>query len=572
MNGMKKVLAGLLSVLMILASVNLTALANPVGFKEEFDYSTNEWITNDELAILNKMSVTSWASIADMGSRNSEVASRWFAAWYVCNILQLKPEKPSGFETLFKDLTSEHAYYPQIKAVVEGGYMEGFSDGYFRPNEALSTTEFAKILLNALGYKPYIKAMGMQRAMNMTNLLDGVPVTDALIQPQALRMIYNAFNSPAIRTSGNITVEKGETILEIEVDETYLGFEHFRNVKHEVAVLGGVEGTTLNKATDGIRSGCIRLAGEEFRYSGNADELLGYRVNFLYRESESGQKTVIYLFKSEKNEEFKLNYDEIESFANGVYTYADGNKTKTVEMNENTKVIYNGIANPSFSDAEMVPKFGSVTFIDNDGKRGYEVVKVESVDFYFSSMINASDMKIYDTQNKPSRMLDLKDADFCQIISNGSEVAFERIKKSNLIAVKRSSANSGYDKALVEASKVTTKSVKITSIKDDIASSEAKDYKIWEEIKDSIEIGKYYNIYIYNDVLVMAVEDADNGPEHAYLMSIGLDGNEFSRETRLAIMDPDGNYGEYQGAEKITVDNVVLTPERQWKHSLHRHR
>ncbi len=564
----KRVFAFLLSVVLIVSAMSLTVY--PVGFPENNTWETSEWITDSQVELLNKLGITSWTSISAMGARNEEVVTRWFVAFYVARIMKLDTKTPAEFETLFKDLTSEHTYYPQIKACVEAGYMKGDPDGFFRPDEPVTTAEVETIFLRVLGYSQYMSVVGEAKVRNMTKITDGIPASDSITQPQMLRMIYNALNSPVIRAEDFKKYSDGGIDINYVIDETYLGFEHFYDVKYEVAVLDGIQGTTLLNGTDAFGDGEISIAGIKYNYEGDATDLLGYRVNYFYKEVSDGEFNIIQIEKSDKNKELVLTHDMIDSFGSGVYTYYDGNKTKTAEITSLTRVIYNDIANPMYEPSEMIPEYGTVTLIDNDGKRGYEVVKIEDYDFYFVSSVNATENRIYDTEsvqfdsegNVVANMpLDLN-CDNLTIMNGSSKINLDRVRKSNLLVVKRSGKNASYDKIYIDLYKVSAKGVKVTSVNEDYLSTATKKYPVWKYV-NNVEMGKMYNLYTFEDTVVMAIENTDAGPEYAYLLNMGIDGNELMHTTRFAFIDLDGNYAEYEGAEKITVDgNKLEEPTR----------
>ncbi len=555
---MKKILALFLSMLMLLSTVSMTFFANPVGFNEKITYDTNDYVTNDQLAILSKLGITSWPDISSLGYRHEEVVSRWFMAFWLYNMKVTENVPANGFETMFKDLTSEHKWYSRIKGAVQGGFMQGYPDGYFRPNEPISTDEATEVLLKVLGYQPYIKIFGKAAALKQTKIMEGVPAGDSMTQDMMMRMIYNTLNSPAISTTAWKSYEDGNVDITYVIDESYLGFEHLYGVKHEMAVLDGIVGTTLTDSGDIIKDGIVRIAGVEYEYADDATDLLGYRVNYLYKE-QGGQRKIIHIFKSSKNEALVLTHEDIEDYSNGVYTYyTENDKEKTVELSPETRVIYNDVANPAYSDDEMVPAFGTVTFIDNDGKRGYEVVKVENFDFYFSSAINATTNKITDSEGETVRVLDLSEPDYLEIWNGDNKIAFGRIKKSNLLVVKRSSSNSDYDRVKIECFKVSNKNAKVSSVKEDSIVTSSGTFDVWSGAIDQFEMGKYYNLYKYNNTVVYAIEDTASGYEYAYLINMGVDGDAFSKSTRFAIVDMDGNYTEFEGAEKINIDGTVV--------------
>lgn len=60
-----------------------------------------------------------------------------------------------GEDVFFSDVDENGVAYPCIAYCVEKGYMEGFPDGSFQPNEVLTRGEFAQVLYNILGEEAY---------------------------------------------------------------------------------------------------------------------------------------------------------------------------------------------------------------------------------------------------------------------------------------------------------------------------------------------------------------------------------------------------------------------------------
>jgi len=554
----KRFLAGILSCLMVFSVFSTTIFANHYGFQEEFDYDTNEYVTNEEMFILNKVGISAWASIDEMGARHNEPITRAFMAWYIARMKKLPTNAPTEYETIFKDLSSEYKYYSQIKAVVDAGYMIGNSDGYFRPNDLITTREAAIVLLRVLGYQQYISVAGVDKALKETNILDNLELEDSITQAKLHRMFFNALNSPAIKSGSLTKYLNGEVDIEFIIDESYLGFEHLYGIKHEMGILDAVKGTTLETSGDFLKDGEIGISGLTYSYGEDVSVLLGYKVNYFYEEKNE-EKEIIYLYKSEGNEDFVLTHEDIEGFQNGVYTYVDGNKTKQVGLSKDTKVIFNGVANPSYSKEEMVPKFGSVTFINNDKDKDYELVKVESYEFFIASRIDEAGKKIYTETYDVTDVLDFNGVDSYAFFSIDAKIDFDRLKIGNLLSVRRSSPNSAYKSVVLKAQKATKTKVEISSVKEDTVVAGGVTYKLWDGLPIELKIGEYYNIYVLDDVVVAATEGDITDLEHAYLINYQTEDVPFADEAKIAAVNMNSEYVEYDVAKILYIDGVKQT-------------
>ncbi|MBO4940912.1 MAG: S-layer homology domain-containing protein [Clostridia bacterium] len=558
----KKLLAGLLSALMIFSAFNITALGE--GFPEpEYEWSnTSEYITAEELSILYECGIVPWEQIKDMEGLSENTISREYAAWYICKLTGIDMTVAENYETLFTDVSSENEFYGEIKAVVSAGFMQGDPDGEFRPNDPITTMEAATVLLRVLGYEPYIKMAGMNKAIINTEILSGIEVKDKITHGEILRMLLNTLKSPAIKQE-YFSILKDETVdIGYVLDDEYLGFQHLLGLIYDTGVLNAIPGTTLEEPESSLKDGCFLIDNIEYRYSGEASEFLGYKVNFVYKKLSDKTNVLVYISKSDRNEEMVLSHNVIDSFSNGVYSYDDDNRTKRISFSSETRVIFNGLANPGYNrnPGEMRPEFGTVTFINNDNDSNYEVVKVESYKFYLSVSAVKSDEKLYCKDVFDNDVsLNLKDTDYT-IIDGNKEVALDRLKANQLLKVRESSSStSGTKKIVIESMKPSKSNIEITSIyKDSIGAGTSK-IKVWDKIKNTLQMGKTYTLYIVDDEIVLAVEANVSDLTHVYLLDYQAFSEAFDVTAKVAVVDTSRNYLIYDIAEKVYVDGTLTT-------------
>ncbi len=55
--------------------------------------------------------------------------------------------------TLFSDLPGSSAWAPYVRIAVQNGWMNGYTDGSFRPNNAVTLEEACTAVLKLMGYK-----------------------------------------------------------------------------------------------------------------------------------------------------------------------------------------------------------------------------------------------------------------------------------------------------------------------------------------------------------------------------------------------------------------------------------
>lgn len=559
---MKRVLASILSLVLMITSIGSTVFANSIGYPETVGNETSEWLTADELTLLRKLDIATYDTILEMEGNDERIMSRGYMAWYCARLVEMDTTKPAKYETLFDDLSTDNSFYPYIKGSFEAGFMNGYPDGKFRTDEPLTTMDAARVLLRVIGWEPIISVLGMDKALLETGILDGVPIADTITQAQLLKMIYNTLFAPAIKTNAFSTVKDSETIdVTYTIDEDYLGFEHLFGVIAARGVVDAIPGTTLTKVDNSMKENTVSIDGRRFDYDGDVIDLLGYSVQYFYKETAGNKWEILYIKKSDRNEELTLDHNEY-TYSNGVYTHYKGNNsTRTIVLPNQIKIIYNDVANPQATAAEFEPQFGTVTFIDNNSDGKWDVLKIESFEFFYVSKNDTNTKRIYDLETNPNASpapyVDYKDADFLTLKSGDKILNIDRIKVGAIIAVQKPGSKvTGVKRITMELIDATEKNVALNGIGDDKLSTQAKTYKTWNNLdRSKLQLGSIYNIFEFRDEVVGVYGGTTTSATDSYLVDVSYRGV-FEAEIKFAIADTDGKITIYDAAKKVMIDGV----------------
>ena len=133
--------------------------------------------------------------------------------------------------SLFKDLKGDHWASGYVRIAIEQGWMTGYVDGSFRPDQAISLEEGCAALLRALGYDPTAlkgayPAAQLSRA-GALGLLDGVSARQggALTRQDCVDLFYNLLTAQtSVGTVYGTTL--GYTITNGQVDYSALVSSH----------------------------------------------------------------------------------------------------------------------------------------------------------------------------------------------------------------------------------------------------------------------------------------------------------------------------------------------------------
>lgn len=561
---MKRVLASILSLVLIITSISSVAFANSIGYPETLGNETSEWLTADELALLRKLDIATYDTILEMEGNDERIMSRGYMAWYCARLVEMNTTKPATFEALFNDLSTDNGFYPYIKGSYEAGLMNGYPDGKFRADEPLTTMDAARVLLRVIGWEPIITVLGMDKALLETQILDGVPIADTITQAQLLKMIYNTLFAPAIDANAFKTVNGSENVdIRYVIDEDYLGFEHLFDVIATRGVVDAIPGTTLTKANNSMKENTVSIDGAKYIYDGDVIDLLGYNVNYFYKEVADDKLEILYIKKSDRNEELTLDHNNYE-YSNGIYTYYKNNNERKVVLPNQIKIIYNDVANPQATDDELDPQFGTVTFIDNNSDGKWDVLKIEDFEFFYVSKNDTNTQRIYDLETNPDASpapyIDYKDVDFITLKSGDKVLDMDRVKVGALIAVKRTGSKvTGVNRLTLEQIDATEKNAALSGVGNDELSTQGGTYKLWDGFdKNKMQIGSLYNIFEFRGEVVGAYSGTVSSATDAYLVNVNYKGG-WNEETYFAIADTDGKITVYNAAEKVKIDGTSKT-------------
>ncbi len=469
-------------------------------------------VSEERLAVLHAFGIIDTAEISEK-ELNRE-CSRADAAKLFCRLLGLEMETSNTLDVVFYDVSNDTPGYKYIKLISDTGYMIGYPDGRFRPTQPVKTEEAGRVLANILGYKLYIEASGLNSVFQKTEIIDGVTLGKAATYGDMLNMIYNALHSPTCREA-----EFGSSIT-YEISEDYLGIEHIFKAKKAKGVVTAIQGTGLESSNQSLKAGYIEIDNIMCKFEDNASDFLGYTVDFYYK-TEDGENEIIYMAKNSKNKVLVLNTEDLVDYSDFTYSYMNNNVERKVSIGADADILYNGVAYPMLSKEEMIPKYGDVTLIDNNGDNKYDIVSVKNVEFIVLKSVDAEKRMFIDKQT--GKKYDFEKSDEIEIFADGKSIAFDRLIPNSLLTIVRSKEDSGWYKVRIERMNETLTNAVITGLGKDYISVAGNEYPVWEnlgeESKKHLKLGTGVNLYL-KDGVVVAVERVVSD-SYGYLISVG---------------------------------------------------
>jgi len=347
----------------------------------------------------------------------------------------------------FTDVPQDHEYAPYINALANAGVIGGYSDGSYAPEKEIIMGEAVVVLTTILGYGPYAQAKGGYPAgyyytASRLDLFDYIgnngDMAFDLTKGEATQLCVNALDTltlepVAFGSEPRFSTEDGMTL----AYRTY-GIVHVTGVVSsvDISALKGENLTTpWHMVIDGVKIEVGKIHSWDY---------LGYEVDAYYKEGSSRKEnTLIYIEKTDYNEETVISISDISSISSGVVEYWDEDgKKDDVRYKTVASVIYNGAATGESFDEDMLSGYeGTVTLVDNDGNSVADVIFVDAYIDYVADIVDATREKIYDRYTPGLSVTgDVTADDPYTIIydTNGEEIGLSGVKTDNVISVYKS--------------------------------------------------------------------------------------------------------------------------------------
>lgn len=438
----------------------------------------------------------------------------------------------------FVDVKSDNPYQSKIKIMIQLGLINGVNAVEFRPNDSVTYEQAVKVLVCALGYQAFAEHRGGYPTgyMLLANQLDillgnsvagGTPLTwDMLVS-----LFTKATEAEILEIAGI-----GESIIyNKSVTNTLLSAYH--NIYKDHGVISDNGRTAINGKTQ-IGTGQILIGGSKMTdATGNAKGMLGYSVDYYYREN-SGDKTLLYVLKTEnRNEVLVIAAESLvpgdSRFNKLQIVYEDSERpargTAVAAISPYADFVYNGAAYAGFVADSYKIRNGRLTLIDTGNDGEYDIVVAEEYEDVLVSGINTSSDIIY---SQYSDSIDFGRYDFAEFVTAaGESVQPSDIKAGSILSVFRSKDTTNI-KCIVSEEKldamvsgIETDGEKIT-----IQTEEAA-YKLSVSLTDAIrsagsllkmpEVGCRYSVYLNFAGEAALLLEAVPRYEYAYALGVG---------------------------------------------------
>ncbi len=363
--------------------------------------------------------------------------SRAEFAQLLCRARNLQPIAASSFT----DVPDNHWANGVIGAVAAAGFMNGYGDGSFRPDELVTANETIKSLVCMIGYGAVAEyeggwPIGYQVVAARKSISSGISLSgDKMVtRESAIKLLANALETNIL--IGQIYAGT-KTIYEEQSGRNILS-EYHNIFKGQGIVTDTDAGSLTGSAV--LSRGKVRIDGNVYMEENvQASEYLGRRVNFYYQTDGKDNDTpmLLHLEVRESNQTIQVQAEDIivSNELNVFRYYDESGKKNQVTLSKNLRILVNENA-AEYTAENLYPQVGSVTLINTGEGADYDLAMVERWDSYVIGAISRKDGQIRDYYRDITLDLDTNNANNTySVIKDGKPAELEDLSIRDVILV-----------------------------------------------------------------------------------------------------------------------------------------
>ncbi len=383
----KKILSLFLMLTLVVSLVVVPNSVSAVNFYDTVD-------TDCELAVdvLNALGIMGGYSGGSFLPYNTITRAEMVAVAVKLAGIEDYPETAPDDMDLFNDMYDYDGWAGGVVAVAKSlGIARSDEDGNFNPDMSATYEDAVQMVVSALGYGHQAMNRGGEltdyvyvgQRLGITKKLDS-SIGENITRGDVAKLVYAALTvdiMEAVSYSGDGVMAQYRAVEGKNALNTYFDVYEVSGIvtENEYAAIDGE--TTVDEMQV--------LINDEVFEVGSTDiaDYLGYYTTVYALESDDAteNRTIIaYSVKSVKNNTMTIKDEDFVGVTSSVegYTFEywqdkdNDKKTKKVKTSATPRVLYNGKAVTDVTEAILIPQFGHVVFIDNNGDDKYDIVDI----------------------------------------------------------------------------------------------------------------------------------------------------------------------------------------------------
>ena len=476
-------------------------------------------------------------------------------AEFVTMLLRLKGNQSTQVPTVeFTDVPESHFANGYIGYAASTGLCEGYGDGIFGPDDNVTYEQAVKMLMVMMGYGIPAQQRGgypngyMSVAGENSIYVNGVQGTEPLNRGKVTQLFASALDKPMyVLDSDGKSMYKDDdsTIISVFFDGVY--------EKGSVLANNSSSISGITAALD-----CVNIDGSQYKIGNTrADELVGYNVKYIavgISDADDGELKYIAV-DGVKTDELELSSKDIEDYSGNKYEYIENGKTRTVKIDSEFSLVYNGkTVESGFDESLMTPQLGSVKLVANSAG-DYNTVIIKSYDTYIVESVNKNTKTVFDKDRKQIELdYESGDSDITFMSRSGNESTFEAITEDCILHIAQS-LDGDKTEVIINTQYVDGE---VTSVSSDYIVIGGKEYDISDYYNENYELpsaSSYVTAYLdLNGDIVYMDADTASGMSAAYMVKCFLDDGD--EDYTLRLFTADGKMEDYTLRSNITIDGA----------------
>ncbi len=550
---MKKIFVILLSFMLLTQNISTAVFA-----------SQTEEITNPKAEFMKEIGV-----MTALPSNYDAYVSRAEFALYAARVINVS-EYGEADKRLFIDVPMDHWAVYAINGLVDKGVISSHPEGKFRPDDGILVDEAVKMLVCALGYKPYAEAnggypVGYIRTANQIGLNLDVKSGERITYADTVDMLYDALNTEILEG-----IEYSDEGIKYTHSEDVTPLSVYRNIYCAEGKVTAADGISINSDYN-ADFGEIAVENEVFKYEGEPFTYLGKYVSLFYEKTGNEQGKAIFVIADEtenKVVEFeKEDFLDFDASANRV-TYFVGDDEKSIKTESGLNVIKNGdvIGTDTENTIKNVTK-GKYTFIDSDDNGGFETLVISEYKNAVVSYVDTKNNKIYD-KYAPGVPMDVSNDAIKKTIiyKDSQQINLENIAIEDVLTVYESK---NYARIYVSTSSVTGQ---VSSIVKDSSSTKICIGGNWYGVDEDVAVkqgisvrvgmeGKFITD-IFGKIAYISAGASGLNYTMGYIVDYASEGL-FEDKVLLKMYVPTVGLKEYNLSNKVKIDGTTAQSETE---------
>ncbi len=472
-------------------------------------------------------------------------------------------DSTEGGSCEFSDIENGTALAGAVNAVVNLQLMNGYTNGRFSPETALTCDMATRIIIELLGQR--VKAdekggwpNGYRMIAEKEKIYDGVSARqeDELLTEDFARMMYNAFDAEFLKV-----IAWGNPDKKMDPKADFL--ETYFNIGRGYGTVQANEYTGLF-GYDPADEDCVVIGGTVLKCTDEAAQYLGYDVTYYYDIDKSGGKpTLLHVKKEEEQKVNEIKAEDIVSVSNGTIEYEAEGRKKRVTIAAGASVIINGVRKTYFTDSDLKPKSGKITVLNLGG-----IVLIESYKNIYVKRVTKND-GVYNIvgDNGENIKLDMNEDSESHIVLMDRNLDFSEITQGMVLSLFADNLNiadntiSGDIKLCrIYASTKTVTTAVTKIVKDKIYGADGTEYKYafeFDSVKNPINAGDTVKLILNSFNEIVKRDDNVSARDYKYGFITGVKSiSSFGDSYEIKIFDEDGEFYTYEFTNRCRIDGV----------------